>query len=422
VTVRRVAVVGLGVQCAIADGVAEFSDALRSGVNGVTRREPCCGLLDGPGAWLPAAGSERARTLDSFPGELGRRAASLLRRSTRSVQFGLLAACEAWQGSGCTERDAETSAIVVGGTNQSPMQGFQQGLRHAEDPLRVRPGYAAQLWDTHLVAVCSEVLGMRHEGVTVGGASAAGNVALIEAMRRVRLGLADRCLVVMPPTELSPVEHAALAQIGSLHPDDGTPVEEMSRPFDAARRGFVLGEGAAAVVLEAEPLARARGVAVHGFLEGGAIRLHGTRSTDPSADGEARAIRAALQDAGVAPGEVDYVSAHATSTKLGDEVEMQAVRMVLGDAAQAAVNSTKSLVGHCLGAAAGVELIACLQQMAGGFVHPNLNLVHPDDDRLMLVGATAAAHPTRVALKNSFGFGGINTSLVVRAGGVAAWR
>lgn len=414
---RDVAVIGQGVQCAVADGVDEFAAALALGVNGVTHRPAGDGWIGGAGGWLPRTAIDRSKGLDRMPTEMAARAQQLIRRGSRSLQFALIAAFEAWLSTGCTAEDAKTTSIVVGGTNQSPMAGHAEARRHATDPQRVRPGYAVQMWDTHLVSACSHVLGIRGEGVVVGGASAAGNSALISALRQVRHGVVDRCLVVMPPTELSPVEQTALRQIDSLHPDDGTPPPEMSRPFDTAHRGFVLGEGAAAVVLEAAPVARARRRRVAGYLAGGAIRLHGSRSTEPSVEGEICAMEAALADAGVAAAEVDYVNAHATSTPQGDVAEAEALRSVFdfGGPDAPAVNSTKGLVGHCLGAAAGIELVACLQQMAGGFLHPSRNVARPVDGPLRLVGEAAEEQATRVAISNSFGFGGINTSLVVRA-------
>ncbi|WP_281356747.1 beta-ketoacyl synthase N-terminal-like domain-containing protein [Amycolatopsis anabasis] len=412
---REVAVTGQGVQCAVASGVAEFATALALGTNGVSRRVETEVVIGGAGGWLPAKAVERWSVLDVLPPPLAASARPLIRRGSRSLGFGLIAACEAWLRSGCGPDDAESTAVVVGGTNQSPMQGFLEGRKYVDDPLRVRPGYAAQMWDTHLAAVCGYVFGTRGEGVVVGGASAAGNSALVTALRHVRHGVVDRCLVVFPPTELSPVELIALRQINSLHPDDDTPPEEMSRPFDAAHRGFVLGEGAAAVVIEAADVARARGASISGYLAGGSIRLHGSYSTEPSVDGEVRAITAALADAGVTAADVGYVNAHATSTPQGDLAEAEALDAVFGPA-MPPVNSTKALIGHCLGAAAGVELVACLQQLAGGFLHPSRNVVRPVNERLRLVGDETEKCEPRLALSNAFGFGGINTSLVVRAG------
>jgi malonyl-ACP decarboxylase len=145
--------------------------------------------------------------------------------------------------------------------------------------------------------------------------------------------------------------------------------------------------------------------------------LHGTASTEPDADGEARAMRTALRQSGVATDAIRYLNTHGSSSPLGDRVELEAIRLVFGDHfPEIWLNATKALTGHCLNSAGIVELIACVLQMQGGFLHPNRNLDEPIDARARFCGGTAMRQQMRVAMSNSFGFSGINTSIVLRAG------
>jgi malonyl-ACP decarboxylase len=188
-----------------------------------------------------------------------------------------------------------------------------------------------------------------------------------------------------------------------------------------AHQGFVFGEGAAAVVLEQADVAGARGAEKLAVLRDGVSALDGTHLTHPSQEGQEFVMREALRRSGVAPGELDLVSAHATSTPLGDKAESKAIGAVLGAAAgRPWVNATKALIGHCLGPAALIEAVACVAQMRGGYVHPNVNLTQPITGELRFAPAEAVRADIRYALSNSFGFGGINTSVVIESATAAS--
>lgn len=309
----------------------------------------------------------------------------------------------------------ERTALVVAGSNLALAHQAETVLGHHRAPGRLRASYALTHLDVDVVGAVSEVTGVRGEGWTVGGASASGTIALIQGARMVASGWADRVLVVAPAAEVSPVEAEAFRRTGAMAYQEfrGTP-ERMCRPFDRDRQGFVRGEGAAAVVLERPEAARERGARVLAEVAGHGQRLDARRGTEPDAHGEAAAMRSALAAAGIGPGEVDYVNAHGSGSVLGDEVEAAALREVFGDRDSLRINSTKPLTGHCLSAAGLIEAVAVIGQLRAGAVHPNPNLDHPAVPGLPLAGTRAEHRPLRTALSNSFAFGGINASVVLR--------
>ncbi|WP_089156253.1 beta-ketoacyl synthase N-terminal-like domain-containing protein [Micromonospora sp. NBS 11-29] len=305
--------------------------------------------------------------------------------------------------------------VLVAGSNLALAHQAATVLDHRDMPSRLRASYALTHLDVDAVAAVSELTGITGEGWVVGGASASGTIALIQAVRMVAADWVDRVLVVAPAAELSPAEEEAFRRTGAMAYQRfrDTP-ERMCRPFDRDRDGFVRGQAAAAVVVERPDAAAARGAVALAEVVGYGQRLDARRGTEPDAHGQEAAMRAALACAGVAPDDVDYVNAHATGSVLGDLTEATALRRVFGDRGVPLVNSTKPLTGHCLSAAGLVEAIAVILQMRAGACHPNPNLDHPVEPVLGLVGATAVHRSLRTALSNSFAFGGVNASVVLR--------
>jgi malonyl-ACP decarboxylase len=406
----------------LAADVPEFAAALLDGRSAVRfgPGEPV------DGSTLPAArltGFDVAGWADAqlaaHP-ESARRLIELVSRLTLPVQTGACVAVRALLDTGLTAGSgpvgwAERTGLLVAGGNLAMAHIADTVLGHARRPGRLRASYALTHLDVDVLGAVSELTGIAGEGAIVGGASASGAVALIQAARTVATGELDRVLVVAPATELSPVEDEAFRRSGAMayahfreHP------ERMCRPFDEDRQGFVRGEGAAALLVESPAAARERGAPALVELAGHGQRLDARRGTAPDVDGEVAALRAALRSAGVTPEEVDYVNAHGTGSQLGDRVEATALRQVFSNRCAPLVNSTKPLTGHCLAAAAAVEVVATIAQMQAGACHPNPNLHRPIDTGLALVGRGAVAAPLRVALCHSVAFGGINAALVLR--------
>lgn len=413
----EVAVTGLGVFTSVGRGSAAFADALRRGVCGIT-----AGDADGLGVSgrLPAFDLGTVLGGMPLPEPVLGRALKAGRRAPLSQQASVLTALEAWtQAFGGDTSRAAAASIIVAGNNVAPGYPYRTRERYASSFGVVPASYALHFLDTDHVGILSEVLGVRGEGFTIGGASASGNMGILQAWRQIRYGIADVCVVVGALTDLSPLELQAFRNTGAL---GGTRYaaqpEEACRPFDRDREGFIYGQGSACLVLEAASSARARGARVLGHVAGAATCLDANRLSNPSVEGEARAMRLALEQAGLAPDAVDYVNAHATSSLAGDEVEMQAIKEVFGPrVSRVAINATKGVTGHCLHAAGVVEAVATLLQMNGSFLHPNRNLHNPIDEDCGFAGDTAREMEIEVALNNSFGFGGINTAVVLTKSG-----
>ena len=259
--------------------------------------------------------------------------------------------------------------------------------------------------------------GIRGYATSVHTACASGSQAVGMAMKLIRRGTADYVLAGGFDSMIDPIGLASFCLLGALSPDNETP-ERASRPFDATRNGFVLGEGAGLLVLEAWDAARRRGARIYAELAGDGNSLSSYRITDshPSGDGPIQAMRQALASAGVRPDEVDYLNAHGTSTLMNDRSECAAVRAVFGaHAAQIGVSSTKSLMGHLIAGAGAVEAAVCALAIHRGVLPVNANLAAPDPEcDLDFVRGQPRVRRIRIALSNSFGFGGSNSCLALR--------
>jgi 3-oxoacyl-[acyl-carrier-protein] synthase II len=259
-------------------------------------------------------------------------------------------------------------------------------------------------------------LQLRGPVATIAAACASANYAFAQARRWIELGLADVCLAGGVET-VTPICRSAFNNLRALSRRADEP-QKASRPFDSDRDGFVMGEGAAIVVLESAERARRRGARVYAEVAGFGATSDAFHMIIPSSEPApaAAAIQAALDDAGVAPMEVDYVNAHATSTPVGDKGEARALHSVFGShVSRVPVSSTKSITGHLLSAAAAIEALACLAAIEHQAIPPTLNLDNPDPEcNLCHVPHRAIERPIRVAISNSFGFGGSNTTLVLK--------
>ncbi|MFE0417506.1 beta-ketoacyl synthase N-terminal-like domain-containing protein [Streptomyces tendae] len=421
-TTPAVLVTGVGVRCSTASDVAGFTAALRAGT---------CGIRT-VGGDTPGPGPRALAPLDDFdldtelaavsglPETLRRSASRAARRSPQPVRSALLPAVEAWLDAGLHTAavPGDRVALVVGGTNLSARYVFEQHRVHDRRPAHLAARYALHVQDTDHVGTLSQVLGVTGEGCVVGASSASGGAAVVQAARLIECGAADVALVVGALARLGPLEWQGLSALGALAAPvaDGTG-EWACRPFDVDRRGFVPGEGAACLVLESAASARARGAGALARLAGYAQRLDANSLSDPSAEGEARTMNAALRVAGLAAGDLDYVNAHATGTPAGDAAELAALRQVLGDeSGRPWLNATKALVGHCLSAAGVLEAVATVVQLRAGFVHPNPALRQPVDEAFRYAGRTARPARLEHAMTTSFGFGGFNTALVLSRG------
>jgi 3-oxoacyl-(acyl-carrier-protein) synthase len=267
------------------------------------------------------------------------------------------------------------------------------------------------------MSLLARTFSIRGHSATVHTACASGGQALGAALKAIRAGWADRILAGGFDSMIHPLGLGGFCLLGALSTDNDAP-ESASRPFDRTRNGFVLGEGAGFLVLEEWDGALRRGARIYAELAGDGNSLSAYRVTDshPSGDGPIQAMRSALADAGVAPEEVDYVNAHGTSTPMNDRSECRAIEAVLGARARSVpVSSTKSQLGHLIAAAGAVEAAICALAIRNGRIPATMNLRHPDPEcDLDFVPLEPRPAELRVAISNSFGFGGSNNCLVLR--------
>jgi 3-oxoacyl-[acyl-carrier-protein] synthase II len=315
--------------------------------------------------------------------------------------------------------DQITSGVLIG-SGIGGVEGIAETALLLRDrgPRRVSPffipGRLINLASGY-VSIAHGLKGPNHAVVT---ACSTGAHAIGDAGRLIALGDAD--VMVAGGTE-SPVNRISLAGFAACRAlstgFNDTP-EKASRPYDRDRDGFVMGEGAGAVVLEEYEHAKKRGARIYAELVGYGLSGDAYHITSPSEDGDGayRCMTAAIKRAGISVGDIDYINAHGTSTPLGDEIELKAVERVVGNAAgRISMSSTKSCIGHLLGAAGAVEAIFCLLAMRDEVVPPTINLDNPSvTTAIDLVAHKAKKRPINIALSNSFGFGGTNASLVFR--------
>ena len=300
------------------------------------------------------------------------------------------------------------------------------GLRLLEDqhtellqkgPRRISPFFIPGMIVNLAAGQVSILTGAKGPNLAVATACATGNHAIGEAMRLIREDYADAMIAGGTDAGVTPLSVGGFCAMKALSTRNDAP-EKASRPFDAGRDGFVMGEGAGILVLEERDRALARGAAIYAELAGYGMSGDAYHISAPSenGDGAARAMRMALKDAHAEVREVDYINAHGTSTPVGDRIETQAVKTVFGAHARELVfGSTKSMTGHLLGAAGGLESAVTAWAVRDGIVPPTINRDVPDPDCDLDCAAEGARKmPIRAALNNSFGFGGTNASLLFR--------
>lgn len=417
---RSVAITGMGIVCSIGHNTMEFGNSLRSGKSGIGFS--CHGKSQSPlevGAYIKDFNflQHMGRFTDAAK-ELSQRVIQCVRRSPFAVQVSAAAALEAWIAGELVEKpvDGERIGIITAGSNISQTHHYRMGLKYTESPDYITPSYAVQYNDFDHIGTLSEIFGINGEGFTVGGASASGNVGIIKGFQLVENGMADVCLVIGSLADLSPVEIRSFINLDAMggkrfreQPD------KACRPFDAEHEGFIYGQAGACLILESMDSAERRGIVPYAEILGGSIVLDGNRLSNPNKSGEMRAMEYALEKSGIERNQIGYINTHGTSTPMGDRVELEAIRDVFGPSLSAIwINSTKGLTGHCLYSAGVVEAIASVIQMKEGFLHPNVNLDNPIAEGYRFSPKTRITADLQYVMSNSFGFGGINTSIVLK--------
>jgi malonyl-ACP decarboxylase len=410
---KNVAVTGLGIVSTAGVGIDSFKDTLKKGINHFCLKQYPALSFPVIGAFIPNIHFNEQVDHFSLAPETLTDIKKISRSAPINLQFSILAALEAWKMAALVHPDINPSriAIVVAAQNSTTNYQYQLYPTFMENPDYLKPAYALNVLDTNYVGILSEILKIKGEGFTVGGASASGNVALLRAYDLIASGRHDICVVIGSAADLSPMDLQAFRNIGAMGGQgfESAP-QHACRPFDEKHEGFIYGQAAAAMVLESASFAHARHAAILGYFHGGALVLDGNHLTNPTVEGEIRAMTTALQAAQLAPEKINYINTHGTSSPLGDDTEISAIETLFQRPIM--LNATKSLTGHCLWSAGVVEAIATIIQMNEKFLHPNLNLIHPISKKSLFARETSQNFEITYALSNSFGFGGINSSIV----------
>lgn len=334
------------------------------------------------------------------------------------IHYGMAAGLQAWRDAGIdvTPENAERLGINFGsGIGGLPLIEDMHNELVKSGPRRISPFFIPGTIINMIAGNLSIMLGLKGPNLAIVTACTTSTHCLGEAAKSIRYGEADVMIAGGAESTVTELAIGGFASARALSTRNDDPAGA-SRPWDKDRDGFVLGEGAGAVVLEEYEHAKARGARMYCELAGYGVSADAYHMTAPSEDGDGafRCMRNALKDAGLGTDKVDYINAHGTSTPLGDVAETVAVKRLLGERAkQVAVNSTKSMTGHLLGAAGGVEAIFTILAIQHQVSPPTINLEHPDPQcDLDYVPNVSRKMPIRVALSNSFGFGGTNGSLV----------
>jgi len=412
-TRRRVVITGLGIVSPVGSTIREAWDNIvagRSGIGPITR-------FDASRFPTRFGGAVAGFDVDAFL------APKDARKMDTFMHYGIAASRQAIEDSGIevSESNAHRIGVAVGagiGGIETIERNFRNYLEAGESPRKISPFFIPGSIINMISGHVSIQYGMTGPNLSLVTACTTATHSIGIAARCIQYGDADVMVAGGAEMATTPLGLGGFCSARALSTRNDTP-EQASRPWDRDRDGFVLGDGAGCVVLEEYAHAKRRGATIYGELVGFGMSADAHHITAPPEGGEGarQCMVNALRDAGVNPGEVDYVNAHGTSTPLGDKAETQALKEAFGASADdVAVSSTKSMTGHLLGAAGGVEAVFCLLAMRDGILPPTINLDHPDPDcDLDYVPNEARRASIRIALSNSFGFGGTNGSLLFRA-------
>ena len=408
---RRVAITGLGVITALGSQIHEFWDHLLAGDSGIRRITQ----FDPTGMPCQIAGEIPAFDATEFV------PAKEARRMSRVAQVALGAAHRAIADSGLPSPFPSPERVGVSfGTAIGGLERVEEGIRvmRTQGLGKVSPFTIPSGIPNIPAFYISNLFGAVGPSLTITTACATGTQAVGEGTELIRTGRADLVIACGAEALIEDYALAGFAAMRALPTSFNDDPTGASRPFDARREGFVFSEGAACLILERLDLALARGAHVYAEVAGHASSGDGyhVAAPDPTAAGPIRTMRWALQDAALAPEAVDYINAHGTSTPANDAVETQAIKTVFGEAAhRIPISSTKSMIGHAMGASGAIEAVVCALTIQHGAIHPTINYEVPDPEcDLDYVPNQARRAAVRVALSNSFGLGGQNACLVLK--------
>ncbi|MFX4261721.1 beta-ketoacyl-ACP synthase II [Pelotomaculum propionicicum] len=407
---KRVVITGLGIISPVGTGLDKFWSSLTAGVSGigpVTRFDPAHFSTKIAGE---VKDFEPTRYIDKKEA----------RRMDRFTQFAVAATAMALEDASLNFDDEDRDRIgVILGSGVGGIETMEEQARVLAEkgPGRISPIFVPMMIANMGAGQVAIRYCLRGPNTTAVSACASSSNAIGDAFKMLQYGRADVMITGGAEAAITPLAMAGFIQMKAMSSRNEEP-EKASRPFDLDRDGFVIGEGAAILILETLEHAQKRGARIYAEVVGYGSTCDAYHMTapDPEGHGAANSMKEALGDAGIEPSKVDYINAHATATPLGDKAETLAIKHVFGaHAAKVAISSTKSMTGHLLGASGGLEAMVCVLAIHEGVIPPTINYEQPDPDcDLDYVPNTARKVGVDVALSNSFGFGGHNATLVFK--------
>lgn len=405
--IHRVVVTGVGAVTPIGNTAVEFWEGLRTGRNGIDRVTQ----FDPTDLIVQIAGEVKDWDPDVY---LDRKVS---RRTGRFAQFAHAAGVQALADSGLevTDETRDDIGVVMATSGDTFNMGPEWEVFLERGSRAVDPFIITRMGQHMGAARLARQIGVRGPNTTINTACASGTDALGHALNLIRLGHARALLAGGAEAMVTPLALSSMGRLGALSKNNDDPTHA-SRPFDANRDGFILGEGAGVLMLESEESALARGARIYCELSGVGWSFDATDDTAPDPQGQSMAMLRAMKDAGVGASEVDYINAHGTSTQYNDRTETQAIKLAFGEAAKRVrISSTKSMTGHLAAGAGGIEAVASVLALHHRTIPPTINYEVPDPEcDLDVTPNIAQAADIDVVLSNSFGLGGQNASAIFR--------
>jgi 3-oxoacyl-[acyl-carrier-protein] synthase II len=406
---KRIVVTGMGVVSCFGSDVEQFYTSLLNGKSGVAT------ISEVPEGEFPVRFAAAVKDFD--PGEyLDKKQA---RRVDRFISFAMVAGKKAIEhaklvGDSLEALDKSRCGVLIG-SGMGGMNMFVENTRSLYEKgfRRVSPFFVPYIITNMAGGLLAMDLGFMGPNYSISTACATSNNAIIAAANHIRAGEADLIVCGGSEAAVIPMGMAGFAACKALSERNDAP-EKASRPWDKGRDGFVMGEGAGVIVLESLEHALKRGAPILAEYLGGGLSCDAYHMTEPRSDGVgvALCIERALQDASTTADEVNYINAHATSTPLGDMAEVNALKKVFAHPEKIKMNATKSMIGHSLGASGGLEAVATIKAITDKMMHPTINLEDPEEGIGFVIPTTKEKIDIKVAISNSFGFGGHNATIV----------
>lgn len=420
---KRTVVTGMGVIAPNGDTPASFYENLIAGKSGIVRMQS----FDTSQIKCKIGGDlsnyDWKSKMETLKDKLGEERYKKLKKISKTAPFStklsMLSALEAWLDSGLQNNDIDSDRVcaLIGGHNFHDNYIVNQTIQFIKEPEYIDALMGIVTFDTDIIASICEVLELKGPMYTVGGTCTSSGIALRNAVMEIRYGDSDVALAGGAVLDVSKVGYQALSMINAIsYVNFNDAPEKASRPFDTRREGFVPAHGTGFLVIEELEHALKRGAKIYAEILTVEASNDANHLSNPSVEGQSKLMTKALEKALVKPEEIDYINCHATSTPLGDKIEISSIKKVFGKHAyNLKVNATKSMIGHTCWTAPTVELIAAIMQMNNGILHPSINIdeIDPEID-IDVCANRAVKHEVNYFMKNSFGFGGFNCCIVAK--------